>query len=93
MHVNVGGYDRIARLVLGPVLFVVGLAGYAGLVSLAVGPVPQALGSLLLVLVGLILAVTGAVRRCPLNAAVGLNTATSRRSGESTESPRDRDVR
>lgn len=93
MHVNVGGYDRIARLVLGPLLFVVGIAGYAGLVPLAVGPVPQALVSLLLVLVGLILAVTGAVRRCPLNAAVGLNTATSHRSVASAEPPRDRDVR
>lgn len=93
MRVNVGGYDRIARLVLGPLLFVVGIVGYAGLVPLAVGPVPQAFGSLLLVLVGLILTVTGAVRRCPLNAVVGLNTAASPRGGQSPESARDRDVR
>lgn len=30
MKKNVGGFDRIARLVIGPVLLVAGIAGYAG---------------------------------------------------------------
>lgn len=74
MQKNVGGMDRIARLVLGPVLVVVGVAGYAGMVALAVGPVPQALASVLVFLVGAILAVTGYVQVCPINRVLGLNT-------------------
>lgn len=74
MQKNVGGLDRIARLILGPVLVLAGVAGYAGLVTLAVGPVPQALASALVVLVGAILVVTGAVQRCPINRLLGVNT-------------------
>lgn len=74
MQKNVGGVDRIARLIVGPVLLVAGIAGYAGLLTVAVGPFPQALTSVALVLVGTILLVTGAVQRCPLNRLFGLNT-------------------
>lgn len=74
MQKNVGGADRVARLVIGSVLLVVGVAGYAGLVGLAVGPVPQALASLLVVLVGAILLVTGITRWCPLNRLFGIDT-------------------
>ena len=74
MEKNVGGMDRIARLVIGPVLVLAGVAGYAGLLVLAVGPFPQALTSVIVFLVGVILLVTGLVRKCPLNRAVGLDT-------------------
>ncbi|MEF8791600.1 MAG: DUF2892 domain-containing protein [Haloarculaceae archaeon] len=74
MEKNVGGTDRIARLVIGPVLVLAGVAGYAGLLVLAVGPFPQALTSVIVFLVGGILLVTGLVRKCPLNRALGLDT-------------------
>ncbi|MEF8757419.1 MAG: DUF2892 domain-containing protein [Halobacteriales archaeon] len=75
MKLNVGGGERTARLVVGALLLVVGLAGYAGMVPVAVGPFPQFLTSVVLALVGLILVVTGAVRFCPLNALFGRNSA------------------
>jgi hypothetical protein len=73
MDKNVGGADRIARLVLGPVLIVVGAAALAG-VGLSAG---DALGVGLAVvglLVGGVFVVTGTVQKCPLNGVVGLNT-------------------
>lgn len=78
MNKNVGGYDRLGRFVVGAVLLVAGVAGYAGLFRVAVGPLPQALTALLLVLVGAILLVTGYTRRCPINGVLGLNTCDSR---------------
>lgn len=74
MKKNVGGMDRIARLGIGSVLVLAGIAGYAGVLALAVGPFPQALTSVLLVLVGLILLVTGLVQVCPLNRFLGFDT-------------------
>ena len=74
MEKSVGGMDRIARLVIGPVLVLAGVAGYAGLLVLAVGPFPQALTSVIVFLVGGILLVTGLVRKCPLNRGLGLDT-------------------
>jgi hypothetical protein len=74
MNENVGGYDRIGRLVIGAVLLVAGVAGYAGLLRVAVGPVPQALLALVLVLLGTVLLVTGYTRKCPINRVLGLNT-------------------
>lgn len=84
MQKNVGGMDRIARLVVGPILLLVGIGGYAGLLAVAVGPLPQALTSVIVFLVGLILLVTGLVQRCPLNSILGVNTA---RQTESREAP------
>lgn len=83
MKKNVGGMDRIARLVIGPVLGLAGIAGYAGVLGLAVGPLPQALTSVIVFLVGMILLVTGLVRTCPLNRLLGYNTA---RKGDSEDS-------
>ncbi|RDZ56719.1 DUF2892 domain-containing protein, partial [Haloferax sp. Atlit-12N] len=37
MEKNVGGYDRITRAVLGPVLIVVGAASLAGFLTIAAG--------------------------------------------------------
>lgn len=83
MKKNVGGMDRIARLVIGPVLVLAGIAGYAGFLALAVGPLPQALASVLVFLVGAILLVTGLVQKCPINQLIGLNTYRQKETGES----------
>jgi hypothetical protein len=85
MKKNVGGTDRLARLVIGPVLVLVGIAGYAGLLSLAVGPLPQALTSVIVFLIGTVLLVTGLVQKCPLNRLLKLNTYRQKQTGESEE--------
>ena len=69
-----GGYDRIGRFVIGAILVVAGAAGYAGMVSLSVGPVSQALVSVIVALVGVVLLVTGYTQKCPINQALGINT-------------------
>ncbi|MFW5929184.1 MAG: YgaP family membrane protein [Halobacteriota archaeon] len=74
MDKNVGGYDRAARLVVGAVLVLAGAVGYAGVFRVAVGPLPQALTSVVLVVLGLVLLATALTRRCVLNRVVGLNT-------------------
>jgi hypothetical protein len=78
MNKNVGGYDRIGRFVVGAVLLVGGVAGYAGLLRIAVGPVPQALMALVLVLIGAVLLVTGYTQKCPINSVLGMNTCALR---------------
>jgi hypothetical protein len=78
MEKNVGGYDSIGRFVIGALLVVGGIAGYAGMLRLAVGPVPQALMALILVLVGVILVVTGYTQKCPINSVLKINTSRSR---------------
>lgn len=85
MQKNVGGIDRIARLVIGPVLILAGIAGYAGLLALAVGPVSQALTSVVVLLVGTVLLVTGLVQRCPLNRLLRFNTYSQTDAGEGEE--------
>lgn len=87
MKKNVGGTDRIARLVIGPLLVLAGIAGYAGLLALAVGPLPQALTSVVVFLVGTILLVTGLVQRCPLNQLIGLDTYRETETKEPEEQP------
>ena len=74
MEKNVGGYDRIGRFVVGTVLVLAGIAGYAGMLRVAVGPAPQALMALLLLLIGAILLVTGYTQKCPINQTLGINT-------------------
>jgi len=72
MERNVGGNDRIARLVLGPVLIVAALALYFEVLAVA-----GLLGAALIVaglLVGAVLLVTGAVGYCPINRALGRDT-------------------
>ncbi|APW99911.1 hypothetical protein CHINAEXTREME_19990 [Halobiforma lacisalsi AJ5] len=65
---NVGGLDRLLRLIVGPVLLVVSVAAAVGVI--AVSPVLVALGAI----VGLILTVTGLTQKCPLNGRLGMNT-------------------
>lgn len=73
MKKNVGGYDRMVRFVVGPVLLVVGLAGLGGLLTLATGTIGVALAVAAL-LVGAVFIVTATVQRCPLNRALGIDT-------------------
>jgi hypothetical protein len=84
MEKNVGGYDRIARAVVGPVLVVVGLAALGGFLTLAAGLTGTVVAAVL-VLVGLVLSVTAVTRKCPLNRALGLNTYRGGRTGERTD--------
>lgn len=68
MERNVGGMDRTARFVLGPLLAIAGLAVVFGVVSTSVY-----VGAALL-LVGVILIATGAIQQCPINSLLGVNT-------------------
>jgi uncharacterized membrane protein YkgB len=83
MEKNVGGYDRIARLVVGPILAIVGTAGLFGFVTIAAGTLGVALAAIAL-LVGLVFVVTGLTQKCPLNSVLGFNTY--RKSAETDES-------
>lgn len=86
MEKNVGGYDRIARLVVGPILVVLGVASYLGYVLAVSDTLGYAVAGLA-VLVGPVFVVTGVLQRCVLNSLVGTNTAESG-SGSSPDSDR-----
>lgn len=68
MEKNVGGLDRTARIVVGALLVLAGVAGLLELwaVGLAVGVIA--------LLVGIILFVTGTTQKCPINDAAGIDT-------------------
>jgi len=68
MERNVGGYDRLARLVVGPVLLIAGVASLAQFLPLGLPIAAVAL------VAGAILLATGAMRQCPLNSLLGINT-------------------
>ena len=70
MDKNVGGYDRIARLVFGPVLLVVGAAGLAGILTIVAGTTGLLIAGALFV-IGAVLLVTGVTQRCALNDLLG----------------------
>lgn len=74
MDKNVGGYDRTARLIVGPILLVAGVVVLGGLVSVASGTTAVAIG-VAAALVGAILLVTGVTQTCPLNSMLGLDTS------------------
>lgn len=63
MKLNVGGYDRIARFVIGIVLLVVGLTAPVG-----------AAWQLVALVVAAIALLTAVVRFCPINHVFGINT-------------------
>ncbi|ADQ68241.1 hypothetical protein C499_14995 [Halogeometricum borinquense DSM 11551] len=73
MEKNVGGYDRIARLVVGPLLVIVGAAAVAGLFTIAAGTLGLVLAGGALV-VGAVLLTTGLTQKCPLNDVIGMDT-------------------
>lgn len=74
MEKNVGGMDRIVRLVVGVVLLAVALAGFAELFTYEVGPITTTIGSAILAVLGLILVVTGALQLCVINDLLGIDT-------------------
>ena len=74
---NVGGWDRLLRLVVGPVLLVV--SAVAALGAIALSPLLTALSAI----VGAVLTITGLTQKCPLNNLLGLNTYTDRTKTES----------
>ena len=75
---NVGGYDRIARLVLGSALLVVGVVGVATVDASAgvstAGPILLVGVTGVLLVVGSALVVTGALQQCPVNERLGIDT-------------------
>ena len=73
---NVGSWDRLLRLLVGPVLLVVSGAAVLGAITLS--PVLVALSAI----VGVILTVTGLTQKCPLNNLLGLNTYRGRKPTE-----------
>lgn len=73
MQKNVGGYDRLARFIFGPVLIVIGGLSLGGFLTLAAGVLGVALGAIA-VLVGAVLTTTAIIQKCPLNAVFGINT-------------------
>ena len=74
MQKNVGGMDRIVRLVVGIVLIAVALAGFAEQFTYEIGPITTMIGSAVLAVVGLILVVTGGLQQCVLNDLLGIDT-------------------
>lgn len=68
MEQNVGSTDRYVRIVVGLVLAVVGLAGFAGMV--AAGPIVAAI----LLVVGAVLLGTALTQRCLLYQPFGIDT-------------------
>lgn len=85
MEKNVGGYDRLARLLLGPILLIGAAAASGGYVTLASGFVGAAIIWVAL-LVGAVLLVTGVVEVCPLNRALGIDTRDSSSEDSAAES-------
>jgi hypothetical protein len=68
MERNVGGFDRIARLVLGPLAALVGVGVLLGALS-----TNQSVG-VLLVVAGVVLFLTGVTQRCLLHRLLGIDT-------------------
>jgi len=92
MEKNVGGYDRTARLVLGPVLGIVSLAALAGYLSLGFGPLSTGVVAALFGVISLVLIITGATQQCVLNRVLGLNTYRPERSTDSEETVPDEPI-
>ncbi|MDX1746700.1 MAG: DUF2892 domain-containing protein, partial [Halobacteriales archaeon] len=67
---NVGGNDRTMRLVSAGLLALLGTAGLFGVVPL------EAFSGAVVLVTGVVLGVTGLLRRCPMNALVGVDTCT-----------------
>lgn len=68
MERNVGGIDRLGRIVIGLLVAIAGIAALAD--YWAVGAL---IGAVALV-VGVILLVTGTTQKCPINEAAGIDT-------------------
>lgn len=90
MKKNVGGYDRTARLVVGPVFGTVSLVALAGYLSLAVGPLSTGVVAALFGVISLVLIITGVTQQCILNRVLGLNTYETGRSTDTEETVQSR---
>ncbi|MCU4925609.1 DUF2892 domain-containing protein [Halobacteria archaeon AArc-dxtr1] len=77
MERNVCGVERGLRIVVGIALLGLGGAALGGLLTLAGGTTGLVLAGGA-ALVGAILLTTGAVRICPINAALGIDTCAER---------------
>lgn len=68
MDKNVGGTDRIARILVGVILVI------AGLVAVFINPFVGSAIAIIGVIIGAILFITGFTQKCPINQATGINT-------------------
>ncbi|MGM0605646.1 MAG: YgaP family membrane protein [Halobacteriota archaeon] len=73
MNENVGGRDRIGRIVLGVVSLLVGMGSMTGYV--AIGPIAGGVA----IAIGGMLLVTAGLRKCPINDAAGIDTTNGSR--------------
>ena len=67
MQKNVGGLDRTARIVVGPLLLAAAIAAFTGL--LAVGTVAA-----VSLVAGVLMVVTGTTQKCPAHEMTGMDT-------------------
>lgn len=75
MDINVGEYDGYVRIFLGTLLAAAGITGYVGVIRVAFGPLPQALNSVVLVLIGAVLLLTGFRKKCLIYELLGIDTS------------------
>lgn len=88
MKTNVGKYDRIARLIVGSTLTLVGAAALLDVITIAAGTLGLALATLLFV-GGLWLVATGLTRKSPVYRALGVDTSRRESDAESEHEPMD----
>ena len=75
---NVGGWDRLLRLIVGPVLIVISAGAVVGFISISPALI------VLSAIVGPILTVTGLTQKCPVNNLIGMDTYKGRKVTDST---------
>ncbi len=68
MDKNVGGTDRIGRIIVGIILVL------AGLVAVFVNPFVGSVIAIVGIIIGAILFITGLTQKCPINQTTGINT-------------------
>lgn len=69
---NVGGLDRIGRIVIGVLLLIAGIAALGGVWELSL------VAGIVVLLIGVLLLATGASQKCPVNQAAGIDTTERR---------------
>jgi len=78
---NVGGWDRLLRLIVGSVLLIASAAAVVGVIGLS----PVLIG--LSAMIGAILTATGLTQKCPLNNLLRMDTYKGRKEPDSTTEP------
>jgi ABC-type transport system involved in cytochrome bd biosynthesis fused ATPase/permease subunit len=74
MEKNVGGLDRKARLVLGPILVAVGVAIVTGYFNIGLAGTLGLVVTAVILVAGAIFVITGTTQKCPANEVAGINT-------------------